>query len=47
MMTAAGLASGMYISVNTVKTHLESIHRKLATGHRREAACRVRQFELI
>ena len=47
MMTTAEVASEMYISVNTVKTHLKSIHRKLATGHRREAVRRVRQLELI
>ncbi len=47
LMTTVELASGMYISVNTVKTHLKGIHRKLATGHRREAVCRVRQLELI
>jgi LuxR family transcriptional regulator, maltose regulon positive regulatory protein len=47
MMTTAELASAMYISVNTVKTHLKSVHRKLATRHRREAVRRVRQLELI
>lgn len=47
MMTTAELASTMYISVNTVKTHLKSVHRKLATRHRREAVRRVRQLELI
>jgi LuxR family maltose regulon positive regulatory protein len=47
MMTTAEVASEMYISVNTVKTHLKSIHRKLATGHPREAVRRVRQLELI
>jgi LuxR family transcriptional regulator, maltose regulon positive regulatory protein len=37
----------MYISANTVKTHLRSIYRKLATDHRSEAVRRARQLELI
>jgi LuxR family transcriptional regulator, maltose regulon positive regulatory protein len=37
----------MYISVNTVKTHLKSIYRKLAATHRSEAIRRARQLNLI
>jgi LuxR family maltose regulon positive regulatory protein len=37
----------MYISVNTVKTHLKSIYRKLEATHRGEAVRRARQLELI
>jgi len=37
----------MYISVNTVKTHLKSIYRKLAARHRGEAIRRARQLNLI
>jgi LuxR family maltose regulon positive regulatory protein len=37
----------MYISVNTVKSHLKSIYRKLAAAHRSEAVRRARQLELI
>ena len=37
----------MYISVNTVKTHLKSIYRKLAAAHRGEAVRRARRLELI
>jgi hypothetical protein len=37
----------MYISVNTVKTHLRNIHRKLAATHRGEAVRRARQLGLI
>jgi len=47
MLTTAEVAGEMYISVNTVQTHLKRIHRKLATGHRREAVRRARQLELI
>jgi LuxR family transcriptional regulator, maltose regulon positive regulatory protein len=47
MMTTAEVASEMYISVNTVKTHLRNIYRKLATDHRRDAVRRARQLKLI
>jgi LuxR family transcriptional regulator, maltose regulon positive regulatory protein len=47
MLTTAEVASEMYISVNTVKTHLRSIYRKLAADHRGEAVRRARQLQLI
>ena len=47
MLNTAEVASEMYISVNTVKTHLRSIYRKLAAGHRAEAVRRARQLQLI
>jgi len=47
MLDTAEVASEMYISVNTVKTHLRNIYRKLATSHRNEAVRRARQLELI
>ncbi|HEY6276396.1 MAG TPA: LuxR C-terminal-related transcriptional regulator [Streptosporangiaceae bacterium] len=47
MLNTAEVASEMYISVNTVKTHLKSIYRKLAAAHRGEAVRRARQLELI
>ncbi len=47
MMSTAEVASEMYISANTVKTHLKSIFRKLAADHRGEAVRRARQLELI
>jgi len=47
MLNTAEVASEMYISVNTVKTHLRNIYRKLATTHRNEAVRRARQLELI
>jgi LuxR family transcriptional regulator, maltose regulon positive regulatory protein len=47
MLDTAEVASEMYISVNTVKTHLRSIYRKLATSHRNEAVRRARQLQLI
>ncbi len=47
MLSTAEIATEMYISVNTVKTHLRSIYRKLSASHRGEAVRRARQLELI
>jgi LuxR family transcriptional regulator, maltose regulon positive regulatory protein len=47
LLTTAEVASEMYISVNTVKSHLRNIFRKLATDHRGGAVRRARQLNLI
>ncbi|HEY6274942.1 MAG TPA: LuxR C-terminal-related transcriptional regulator [Streptosporangiaceae bacterium] len=47
MESTAEIATEMYISVNTVKTHLKSIYRKLAVGHRGEAVRRAKQAGLL
>jgi len=47
MLSTAEIASEMYLSVNTVKTHLRSIYRKLSAAHRGEAVRRARQLHLI
>jgi ATP/maltotriose-dependent transcriptional regulator MalT len=47
MLNTAEVASEMYISINTVKSHLKSIFRKLAATHRGEAVRRAQQLELI
>jgi LuxR family maltose regulon positive regulatory protein len=47
MLTTTEIAAEMFISVNTVKTHLKSIYRKLAAEHRGEAVRRARQLKLI
>jgi LuxR family maltose regulon positive regulatory protein len=45
--STAEIAAEMYISVNTVKTHLKSIYRKLSATHRGEAVRHARQFGLL
>jgi LuxR family maltose regulon positive regulatory protein len=47
MLSTAEIANEMYLSVNTVKTHLRSIYRKLSATHRSEAVRRAQQLELI
>jgi len=47
MMSTAEVAREMYISVNTVKSHLKNIYRKLAAAHRGEAIRRACLLGLI
>jgi LuxR family maltose regulon positive regulatory protein len=47
MLSTAEIGTEMYISVNTVKTHLRSIYRKLSAAHRGEAVRRARELQLI
>ena len=47
MLSTADIAAEMFISVNTVKTHLKSIYRKLGAADRREAVRRGRQLHLL
>jgi LuxR family transcriptional regulator, maltose regulon positive regulatory protein len=47
MLSTAEIATEMYLSVNTVKTHLRSIYRKLSASHRGEAVRRARRLDLI
>jgi LuxR family maltose regulon positive regulatory protein len=41
------IANELYLSVNTVKTHLKSIYRKLGTSGRSAAARRARELNII
>jgi LuxR family transcriptional regulator, maltose regulon positive regulatory protein len=47
MLNTAEIASEMFITVNTVKTHLRTIYRKLAADNRGQAVRRARQLGLI
>jgi LuxR family transcriptional regulator, maltose regulon positive regulatory protein len=47
MMSNADIAGELFVSVNTVKTHVKSIYRKLDATRRREAVRRARQLQLV
>lgn len=47
LMSNAEIATELLLSVNTVKTHLKSVYRKLGVDRRREAVVRARQLELL
>jgi LuxR family maltose regulon positive regulatory protein len=47
LMSNAEIARSMHISVNTVKTHLKALYRKLDVDRRRDAVVRARQLELL
>jgi LuxR family maltose regulon positive regulatory protein len=46
-MTNQEIAESLYLSINTVKTHLRSAYRKLGVSSRREAIGRGRQLDLL
>ncbi|OMI84738.1 helix-turn-helix transcriptional regulator [Streptomyces sp. M1013] len=47
MMSAQEIAADLYVSVNTVKTHLKSAYRKLAVNRRSDAVRRARDLGLL
>jgi LuxR family maltose regulon positive regulatory protein len=47
MLPTEEIAASMYVSVNTVKTHVRSILRKLSASRRNEAVRRARALRLI
>jgi LuxR family maltose regulon positive regulatory protein len=47
MLKASEIAGDLYLSVNTVKSHFQSIYRKLDVPTRREAVERARARNLI
>jgi LuxR family transcriptional regulator, maltose regulon positive regulatory protein len=46
-MSNQEIAAELFVSVNTVKTHLKAIYRKLDVPDRREAVRRARELELL
>ena len=46
-MSTSEIAAELCLSVNTVKTHLAAIYRKLPAGRRHDAVLRARELELI
>jgi LuxR family maltose regulon positive regulatory protein len=47
MVTTAEIASELYISTSTVKSHIKNICHKLTATHRGQAVRRARQLQLI
>ncbi|WP_042367379.1 LuxR C-terminal-related transcriptional regulator [Streptacidiphilus neutrinimicus] len=47
LMSTEEIAADLHLSVNTVKTHLKSINRKLGAGRRGEAVRRARMLKLL
>jgi LuxR family transcriptional regulator, maltose regulon positive regulatory protein len=47
MLSAGEIAAELYVSVNTVKTHIRSIYRKLDANRRWDAVRRARQLDLL
>ncbi|WP_405809958.1 LuxR C-terminal-related transcriptional regulator [Streptomyces sp. NBC_00210] len=47
MMSTEEIAADLYLSVNTVKTHLKSVYRKLAVNRRHDAVRRARELRLL
>ena len=47
MLSTAEIAAAMFISVNTVRTHIRSILRKLGVTRRNQAVRRARELRLL
>ncbi|GCB48454.1 LuxR C-terminal-related transcriptional regulator [Streptomyces sp. NL15-2K] len=47
MMSTEEIAADLYVSANTVKTHLKSVYRKLAVNRRGDAVRRARDLRLL
>ncbi|MBO0835963.1 MAG: hypothetical protein J2P28_10645, partial [Actinobacteria bacterium] len=46
-MTNQEIAEALFLSINTIKTHLGSVYRKLGVANRRQAIAQARRLELL
>jgi LuxR family maltose regulon positive regulatory protein len=46
-MTNQEIAESLFLSINTIKTHLSSVYRKLGVVNRRQAIAQGRRLELL
>jgi len=47
LLSTEEIAADLYVSVNTVKTHLKSVYRKLSVNRRHDAVHRARELRLL
>ena len=47
LLSSSEIAGELFVTVNTVKSHLKSIYRKLEVSSRREAVARARDLGLV
>ena len=47
LLSSTEIAAELFVTVNTVKSHLKSIYRKLEVSSRREAVQRARDLGLV
>jgi len=47
MLSTAEIAASMFVSVNTVRTHIRSILRKLSVSRRNEAVRRAKELRIL
>jgi LuxR family maltose regulon positive regulatory protein len=46
-MTNQEIAEALFLSINTIKTHLSSVYRKLGVANRRQAIAQGRRLDLL
>ena len=46
-LSNADIAARLYVSINTLKTHIKNIYRKLEVGDRGEAIARAEELGLL
>ncbi len=46
-MTNQEIAEALFLSINTIKTHLSSVYRKLGVANRRQAIAQARRLDLL